>query len=631
MDTPFAAKRTIIATSLSLILATPFAHAADDSTTTELSKVEVTAKKEQKVTAKTIANKQANTLQDVLKDQADVSVGGGGIGSAQKVYVRNLEDTLMNVSIDGAQQTGYLFHHQGRVSVEPEIIKSVEAEAGTGAATAGPGALAGSVNFETKDATDMLREGEQAGGIVKSTYYSNGSGLKRTATVFGRTGDDSGILVSGSRFGNNNYTNGNGDTVANSATRQDDLFAKYSGYLNEHHYISLSQENKTEEGVRALRQNIVTASWNTPNDASTYRTTTTFNHKYTSDNPMVNTKETIYHTNSSMEINRNSVLRSAGVETWGSDFRNTSKFKNLDLTYGTDYRHDVAYTNGANAVNDEDLTVAGLYTQGDYRFAPDWLLSTGARLDSYDYNDNIGQNFSSHGISPNIGLTYWLTDDLDVFVKHARALRGVGLKEVYTMAGTTNSAHIDPEKAHTTEFGTEYENGNLRAKAEGFTQRIENYYNASGTRANQGTVELWGYSGDVSYSFGNFETRIGMNYSRPSLDGEPLSGSDFTIGMPTGRTWTTGIDYHMPAQRVDLGWTGRAVERLTYAADGERSGYMVHDVYVAWKPMANKDLDLRFTIANLFNKYYWDQTTISTTNGIAEPGRDYRLTASYRF
>lgn len=28
----------------------------------------------------------------------------------------------MNVTIDGAQQAGYLFHHQGRVGIEPDII-----------------------------------------------------------------------------------------------------------------------------------------------------------------------------------------------------------------------------------------------------------------------------------------------------------------------------------------------------------------------------------------------------------------------------------------------------------------------------------------------------------------------------
>ena len=77
-------------------------------------------------------------------------MGGGSLPAAQNSMLVGLEDTLMNVTIDGAQQAGYLFHHQGRVGIEPDIIKSVEAEAGTGAATAGLGALAGSVKFETK-------------------------------------------------------------------------------------------------------------------------------------------------------------------------------------------------------------------------------------------------------------------------------------------------------------------------------------------------------------------------------------------------------------------------------------------------------------------------------------------------
>lgn len=90
-----------------------------------------------------------------------------------------------------------------------------------------------------------------------------------------------------------------------------------------------------------------------------------------------------------------------------------------DITLlGTDYRHDRAYATDASKANDEDATVLGVYLQDDYRFAPDWLLSAGARFDHYDYNDNIAQNFSSEGISPNAGLTWYVTDNLNLFVRH---------------------------------------------------------------------------------------------------------------------------------------------------------------------------------------------------------------------
>lgn len=635
--------RTLLASSLSLAFFGQTAFA--EGQVNELSKVEVTANKENAITAKQLEQKQAASLQDIFKDQTEFNVGGGSLPAAQKLYARGLEDTLMNVTIDGAQQAGYLFHHQGRVGIEPDIIKSVEAEAGTGAATAGPGALAGSVKFETKDATDLLRKDEQAGAMVKSTYHSNGKGFKNTGTAFGRTGDDSGILVSGSQLDTDSFKDGNGDKVKNTDIKQEDLFAKFSGNINDKHYASLSHEHRVDEGQRNLRAHMVAGSWNPETAQENTRDTTTFNHKYKSGNPLFNTAATIYHSDAALGITSlTGVKNGAGVESWGSDLRNSMDLDLHDITFGTDYRHDRAYATDASTANDEDATVLGVYLQDDYRFAPDWLLSAGARFDHYDYNDNIAQNFSSEGVSPNAGLTWYVTDNLNLFVRHSRALRGVGTKEVYLMAigsaATINNADIAAERAHTTEFGTEYENGNWHTKVQGFTQRIQDYISTeTGSRGNDGTAKVWGYSADTSYHWGQLESRAGVILSRPSLNGEPLGDSDMALGTATGRTWTTGLDYHFIDNRVDLGWTGRVIERLTEVKTGteEKPGYALHDVYISWQPVANTDFDLKFAVNNLFDKQYVDQASFGYSSrfsqviGVPEAGRDFRLTASMRF
>lgn len=630
--------RTLLASSLSLAF---FGHAAiAEEQVNELSKVEVTADKEKAITTKALDKKQATTLQEVFKDKSDFNVGGGTLPVAQKLYARGLEDTMMNVSIDGAQQTGYLFHHQGRLGIESDIVKKVEADAGTGAATAGPGALAGAVNFETKDATDLLEKGETAGATVKSTYSTNGKSFKNSGTAFGRLGDDSGILVSGTKLDSSNYKDANSTTINNTAINQEDLFTKISGNINEKNYASLSQENRVDEGYRNLRAHMVDFVGNEPRDGQTARSTTTFNHKYNSGNPLLNTKTTIYHTNSSMDsTNPTTFTRSgAGVETWGSDLRDTMNLDKLDITFGTDYRHDRGYVTGTSEGPDEDATVLGAYIQNDYRVAPDWLLTSGARFDTYDYNDNDGNNYGSEGVSPNAGVTWFITDDINVFARHSRALRGAGLKEIYIMNSVNNVADIEPEKAHTTEFGTEYEHDGVNLKLQGFTQRIQNYIRAdrSGSaynRGNVGTVEVWGYSSDLSYDMGDLTSRLGMSYSRPTLDGVPLTSSSFGLGAATGRTWNTGLDYHLRAQRVDLGWTGRGAERLTEVPTGseEKAGYLIHDLYVGWKPVANSEFDLKFAVLNAFNKQYWDQASMVSTRGLPEAGRDFRLTAAYRF
>ena len=89
---------------------------------------------------------QANDLGDLFRRTPSVSVGGA-IGIAEKIYVRGLEDAQLNISIDGAQIQGTLFHHVGRVSVEPELLERVDIQTGAGEATSGFGAIGGANLF----------------------------------------------------------------------------------------------------------------------------------------------------------------------------------------------------------------------------------------------------------------------------------------------------------------------------------------------------------------------------------------------------------------------------------------------------------------------------------------------------
>ncbi|WP_256359769.1 TonB-dependent receptor plug domain-containing protein [Stutzerimonas frequens] len=134
----------------------------------ELGGTEVTASHVQgdSVEAEQLQHYQAADLQDVFESSPEVSVGGGP-GVAQKLYLRGFEDTLLNISIDGASQPGQTFHHTGRIGIEPELLKRAEVQAGTGDATSGPGALGGSIRFVTKDPDDLLRPGERAGALLK--------------------------------------------------------------------------------------------------------------------------------------------------------------------------------------------------------------------------------------------------------------------------------------------------------------------------------------------------------------------------------------------------------------------------------------------------------------------------------
>lgn len=60
-----------------------------------------------------IERSHASDLSDLLRHEPSVSVGGS-LGIAQKTYVCDLENSLLNVTIDRAPQGGTLFHHIDR-------------------------------------------------------------------------------------------------------------------------------------------------------------------------------------------------------------------------------------------------------------------------------------------------------------------------------------------------------------------------------------------------------------------------------------------------------------------------------------------------------------------------------------
>ena len=115
------------------------AHGAD--TALELQAQEITAAaidRNESVEAEQLQRYQASDLQEVFESNPEVSVAGGP-GVAQKLYLRGLEDTLLNISIDGASQPGQTFHHTGRIGIEPELLKRAEVQAGTGVVGDGRG------------------------------------------------------------------------------------------------------------------------------------------------------------------------------------------------------------------------------------------------------------------------------------------------------------------------------------------------------------------------------------------------------------------------------------------------------------------------------------------------------------
>ncbi|UUZ52478.1 TonB-dependent receptor plug domain-containing protein [Massilia sp. H-1] len=120
------------------------------------------------VGAARIEVEQAVSLQDLFKQTPEVSVGGGGLPVAQKLYVRGIGERMLAVTIDGAAQPESAYHHTGQVMVEPELLKRVEVEAEHRRRHRRAGRWLGALRFTTKSANELLRPGERIGARLQA-------------------------------------------------------------------------------------------------------------------------------------------------------------------------------------------------------------------------------------------------------------------------------------------------------------------------------------------------------------------------------------------------------------------------------------------------------------------------------
>lgn len=119
-----------------------------------------------------IAIRQVDHSSDLLRTIPGVDVGGAH-SLNQGITIRTLDDRDLRISIDGANQNTYMYHHMGNLQIHADILKAVEIDVGRNSVV--DGGLGGSVRFETRDASDLLRTGQRFGARLHAAVADNGS------------------------------------------------------------------------------------------------------------------------------------------------------------------------------------------------------------------------------------------------------------------------------------------------------------------------------------------------------------------------------------------------------------------------------------------------------------------------
>lgn len=638
---------TILTVAIASALSGQVAWAAENESI-QLDTVKVTGNtitpETNSVTAEQIEKIQANDLQDLFSQSPEVTIGGGP-GFAQKLYIRGVEDQLLNITIDGAQQATRQFHHAGRISIEPELLKRVEVNAGAGNALSGPGALGGSVKFTTKDPEDMLKPGDQFGGLVKGMFSSNTDSFKTNTSLFGRLTDDWSAMVSYTQADVDNYEDGNGDEMLGTEADQEYLFAKVVGHLTDSQTLRLSFEKREDEGERSQRPQWRVAGFNPLYPIESERETITLNYTLNPiNNPYLDLALTLYDTETEMFQNGRFGPFTGTGESTGFDLRNTSILGMHNVTYGVDYREDKTIADGVSESAKDDSKVKGIYIQDDIYITDALLLSGGMRYDDYELeNEFANTQYSEDDVSHNIGLNFHFTENFSAFASYAEAFKGPLAQDAFKVGFTSNAADLKPEKAENIEFGVAYESISWFGSAKAYRSEIQDVIGVSPSNRNLfdniGDLDSDGYILEVGHRWKSVMARLSYHYNDAEVDGVEANAYDHNgIANTVRDTVIVSMDYQYDPQ-WNFGWNARFVKGRdnveSSLGEVDQPGFGVHDLYVQWTPSTTEDVRIGLALRNVLDKDYLDHSSVANYEGILsgynEPGRDVRLSVAWQF
>ena len=609
------------------------------------------------ISERDLQQRQATDLEDALSLDPSITVGGS-TGVAQKIYVRNLGEAMINVSVDGASQAGALFHHTGRIAVEPDLLRQIDVQPGIGSVSEGPGALGGSIRFQTKDPSDLLRPGQRWGSLLKYGYFGNTSGDKISLSAYGQLNKPWSVLASHVRSDYGNIEDGKGNELVGSGTEQVATLLKLAGSFDNGHSIRLSFENLEEEGEKLRRPEWAPGPGNPLFPMESERQTYTANYRYESPNvDWLGLGLMLSHTEADILQIGPWGPYTGQIEGQQLKLSNTQSIGRAELQYGWDYRRDevTAGSTDSPSAYSETGKVNGLFVEAELPLFDSLTAYAGARYDRYELEDSMDQHFNHDGFSPSLALVYDLTDSLVLRLSGASAYRGPDINDAFKIDFVSNDPDMEAEKARNYEASLLYRTGGFSAELGAFQHTIDdvitNTLPWSSVYTNAGKLETDGIYARVSYAGSNYNLSLLYNHADTELNDQVATRYQYgSVVSSIGDTWVLDASWQA-TDAIALGWNSRLVQEIDGISIPEdiagipnarirKPGYDIHDFYLSWVPSFEERITIVLTVKNVFDTHYISHGSIENMTaipgfeaviGAAEPGRDIRLSASFQF
>ncbi|AJD52425.1 hemoglobin/transferrin/lactoferrin receptor protein [Thalassospira xiamenensis M-5 = DSM 17429] len=591
------------------------------------------------------------TIKDVFANEPSVQVGGP-TAIAQKVYVQGIENTKLNVQVDGTRQVDSTYHHIGTAIIDPGMLKSVKVESGIAPADAGPNALGGSMAYETKDARDILDPNDPFGGFAKIQYNSNTKGLTEWLTLAGQhDGFEALAYIQNSNQGN--YKDGDDNEVAGTADGSENGLGKIAFTGTEGSRIEAFASHFEDEGVRPARPNFGTLTSGASPQWISYKDTS-LGISYVDEQPtdLLAPELSLNYSKTHLDVpklNGNTHLE-AEIETLNGKAANTFDVGMGGITTGVDFYHDQATGSGDTARPagragrfTEETTNIGVFSQARLSLTDRWRVSFGGRGDQQWFEGIDGTDFSEFGLSGNANTEYDLTDDLMIYGGLGTSFGGLPLGEsaIYNYTGIWTYDGFKPSRSHNYKAGARYQLAQWDFDGNLFYNKINGSHSLEYTTRNTTSdLATRGVNLSVTWTYGPGFVRAAYTHTDVERNGKvPLSNDASYQGVIVGDIANFEVAHRFDDLGIQVGSTS---ELALSDDDPEKNGnakldtYFVANLYGEWTPETlSNAVTLRVDALNIFDRDYVARTTpgydSSAIEPYHEPGRTFLVSAKVAF
>ncbi|WP_020168270.1 MULTISPECIES: TonB-dependent receptor [Methylotenera] len=597
-----------------------------------------------------LARNNPSDVRGVFNGQPSVKVGGS-TPMSQKVYVNGIEETNLAVTIDGSRQNNKVFHHNGTTLIDPIFLKAVSVNAGVAPSDAGPGAIAGSIAYETRNARDFLTSPD-LGAYIRSSFNTNGNIFSQTLAGYGASEQLDGLAYLTVANGNS-FEAGNGDKVDGTGTDLVSGYVKLGAEAEGGHRLQLSHERVRDDAARPFRGNIgfITGrpAWEPRvRDYEMIRDNTVL--RYFQDNPEQWWNPNVVLAYSKTEITVPIFTRGGTVVFPGSGETGSfnGKFENkfpLDIgsiTAGVDFYRDKADYKDPTYQVEEKASNKGAYVQARINPWQPLQVSAGVRGDHHRLTGTQGDSWSHSGLSSNAsGELAIVPELLTVKAGFSHVFSGSQMAENFIMNTDWNYGNgPKPTKADNYFFGLETRYHGFSAEAKVFETRIENARVArfAVNSANLASdVRSRGYELGIGYQWEQSYVRARFADIDVTINGTSTdSDAGNYLATPAGEILYLTAGHHFPALHLTVGGDAELAQKYNKVSNGTLSfpSYEVFNLFAEYQPAWSVNTKLRLDVRNIFDDTYADRATyqgFGTVTPLYQAGRSLLLSVSATF